>query len=128
MKKVLQIAVWLGIALLGLAVPASAELSVDTLTTNTVQGVAVTIPYAALINQAHNATGKVEVVMLMVGGSKMGHGTIKVKQDSFVYTPARDFAGTDSFKYVLADEKSKVTGTVSIQVTADTSGKAKKEP
>ena len=109
---------------------AQAELSVGTLTTNVVQGQSVAIPFEILAGLAQGATGKVEVVMLLVGGDKATRtkGTIRVKRDRFVYAPAKGFTGTDSLNYILADEKSRVTGTVAIQVTEDTTNPPKKNP
>lgn len=44
-------------------------------------------------------------------------GTVRLNADgSFVYTPANNFTGTDSFKYVVANSAGSATATVSIAV------------
>ena len=52
------------------------------------------------------------------GATAPGHGTLTVNPDgSYVYTPAADFNGTDTFTYTVTDGTVTVEKTITVTVT-----------
>lgn len=57
--------------------------------------------------------------LTITGNSLPAHGTILITGNTFDYTPDANFAGSDSFTYVISDQDGAVsnTGTITITVT-----------
>ncbi len=56
----------------------------------------------------------------VVPGAGPGHGTLTLRQDgSFLYTPAANYTGTDSFTYFASDGQSQSTQTATVTIRVD---------
>ena len=61
-----------------------------------------------------NAVPQSAPTLFSVGGAE--HGTVKMEGGKAVYTPNKDYNGTDSFTYQISDGTLKASGTVSLTI------------
>jgi VCBS repeat-containing protein len=81
-------------------------------TSNTDANVAVVIP--VLINDSDVNVG---TTLTVTGVTQPGNGTAVINPDGTItFTPATDFAGTDTFTYTVSDGAASATGTVTVNV------------
>ena len=81
----------------------------DTITT------AEDVPFSGRLPVATDVDGD---TLTYAAATQPAHGTVSIGTDgTYIYTPARDYNGPDSFTYTVSDGTTSVTYTVSINVT-----------
>ncbi len=84
----------------------------------TAENMALTVDAAGVLANDTDADGDVLAALLAAGPA---HGTLTLNPDgSFVYAPALDFSGSDSFVYLASDGQASAAATVTITVKQGT--------
>lgn len=85
-------------------------------TASTTTGTAVTVDVLANDSDTNNDTLSIDSY------TQGSNGTVAVESGKLLYTPNADFTGTDSFTYTVSDGTDKTTASVTITVSAPSTG------
>jgi len=83
----------------------------------TAKNKALSIPAPGLLPAANPQAGAATTTRTAAVDASPAHGTVSLKADgSFVYTPSKDYVGTDSFTYKVTGGTTTIPGTATIIV------------